>query len=148
MFLIDQLQGTVKPTGGITYRVGVKNTGTKTLHQVRVRIVAVHPASTEDVFPLTLRKKDDNGPPYTSSLGFSIHPGETEYVDVVMKSDEQDNVQVQHVVSGINRDLLPRNCTLTLTAYGEDIMSTPSAKFDVSIGVDGELELNRSALTR
>jgi hypothetical protein len=110
------------PTNGATYRVGVHNRSSGTIDNVHVELTSVHPPPRFDILPLVLRCKDDNFAPYTRSQAFSITSGSTVHVDVLMKSEETQRATVQHIAGqGVRSDLLPDDCMITLTCYGDGV---------------------------
>ena len=110
------------PVDGWTYRLGLHNPSKVPVQGACVRLLGVEPEPSVNVLPLTLRKKDDNTPPYVESKGFTVAPGTVEFIDIVMTSEGSQIMEVQHIVTGVVRDFLPAICTLYLTVQAFNLL--------------------------
>jgi serine/threonine protein kinase len=113
--------GTV-PVDGWTYRLGLHNPSNVPVQGACVRLLGVEPEPGLNVLPLTLRKKDDNTPPYVESKGFTVAPGTVEFIDIVMTSADRPIMEVQHIVPGVIQDFLPSICTLSLSVQASNLL--------------------------
>ncbi len=141
MFKIDPNRGTQVSAEGVTYRVGVRNNSGVTLEAMKVQLVKSEPPPKPNVLPVVLRRKDDNIPPFHASSSFDVHPGQTEFIDVIMKLDELDDIEVQHTALGVTPPVLPPTCVLTLTAAGRNLLNPPSVKLHIDTLQGGQISV-------
>jgi TIR domain len=130
------------PSHGWTHRIGVYNPSGVRLTGVNVRLTAVKPAPRFPVLPVMLRKKDDNTAPYFESHGFTVNPGATEFVDLVMKSSLLRDLEVQHAVVNVSRSLLPPVSIVTLEATAANLPKPQVARFSVRLTLVDTVEIH------
>jgi hypothetical protein len=141
--VVTAIHRTEMPSDGWTHRIGVHNPSGVRLTGVTVRLTNVSPAPLFAVLPITLRKKDDNTFPYAESRGFIINPGATEFVDLVMISSLLREIEVQHIVAGVSRKLLPPVSILTLEAAAANLAKPHVARFSVRLTLVDTVEIAR-----
>jgi hypothetical protein len=131
------------PSDGWTHRIGVHNPSGVRLTGVSVRLRSVSPAPLFSVLPVTLRKKDDNIPPYAESGSFTVNPGATEFIDLVMISSLLRDLEVQDIVAGVSRKLLPLVSVVALEAAAANLPKTHVARFSVRLTLIDTVEITR-----
>jgi serine/threonine protein kinase len=129
------------PVDGWTYRLGLHNPSRVPVQGACVRLVGVEPEPSLNVLPLTLRKKDDNTPPYVESKGFTVAPGTVEFIDVVMTSAGRTIMEVQHIVTGVVRGFLPPICTLSLTVQASNLLEPKQERVTLRLTQSGTVDI-------
>jgi hypothetical protein len=126
------------------YRVAVRAVGGQSVEGVHVELIRLNPPDNAYV-PFVLHLKG-NDPPQEPKLRFDLHPGETEYVDVVCNYGDASNRSFCFYMADPNKPnqmpAKPYVYEATLAAYGRDVVEPAQVQFSIFVDEQGHLSFN------
>lgn len=139
----------------ILYRIGVKNTGTRTISRVSVRVKDIHESLFSLLFLLHGKGEGELPPPDLSYLRdvplklkhdrsqppkqeFSLDGGQHQDIDVLQKQKNSPQIEICHAID-LNRIIKAGPYTITIVVYGQDIPPVERT-FDISTDWHGNLQ--------
>jgi hypothetical protein len=127
----------------ILFRVGIKHNGTTSVDRVAVKLEKIEPVVLVGL-PLSLHIMNDNPPDNQFRREFTLDAGQTEYIDVVLKQDEDDQppstkMIIFHIVSGVTQWVPARRYAISIYAHGNNV--TPDTQpFIIDVDKAGILQ--------
>ena len=116
------------------------NTGATTIDRVQLILESIDPVPTPNIpVPVLLHVMNDNPEVGPFQTQFTLDPDQTCYVDVVLKIEIPwgPNIEVCHIVPGVNKTMVAREYELVILAHGQDVVPRRK-RFIVDIDINAD----------
>ena len=131
----------------VLFRLGIKHTGTTTIDRVAVELESIEPPALLGT-PLTLHNMNDNPADQQYRREFPLDVGQTEYVDVVLKHNDDDQppsdeIIIYHIVPGVIRYIPAQRYSICVFAHGGNNALPVRQSFTIDVDEAGALQFER-----
>jgi hypothetical protein len=114
---------------------------------VAVELESIDPPVLDGT-PLSLHIMNDNPPDDQFRRKFSLDVEQTEYIDVVLKHDEDDQplsteIVIFHIVPGVTKHIPAQRYTVSVFVHGHNV-SADRQSFVIDVDKNGVLQFERA----